>query len=162
MHSVDICKAMDLLDGGFVIHAYSHPVHSQLVVGFPNGYAVSIIRGAGTYGHKEGLYELAYAAYDKSTVGLDKIEWEVVSYDYATRVLMQSDSIAGWLTEHDVSVIARNVSLWQPYTSYSDVVDETAETCDDEPVEGDDSYDEFPDEYLPIEPYYSGEYDYDA
>ena len=26
---------------------------------FPNGYGVSVIRGSGTYGYREGLYELA-------------------------------------------------------------------------------------------------------
>jgi hypothetical protein len=31
----------------------------QAVIRFPNNYGVSVINGVGSYGHKEGLYELA-------------------------------------------------------------------------------------------------------
>lgn len=67
----------------------SDPWISRLKVQFKNGYELSIVRGLGTYGSDQGLFEIA------------------VFYDgeFVTRELQDdedADSVIGYLTESDV------------------------------------------------------------
>ena len=42
----------------------------QCIVFFPNGYGASIIKGPGTYGYEQGLYELAVLKGDADSADL--------------------------------------------------------------------------------------------
>jgi hypothetical protein len=64
---------------------------------FPNGYGVSVVRGDGTYGGPEGLYELAVLA-----------EGRIV---YDTPV---TNDVLGWLTEGDVTERLNEVATLPP------------------------------------------------
>jgi len=64
----------------------------QAKVFFPNGYGASIIKGPGTYGGRDGLYELAVLKGTEGACGL--------CYD----TLITSD-VEGWLNEDAVTAL---------------------------------------------------------
>ena len=56
---------------------------------FDNGYGASVVRGPGTYGSRDGLWELAVTHGD---------DWKS---DYSTPI---TDDVLGWLTPVDVDL----------------------------------------------------------
>lgn len=66
----------------------------RAVVKFDNGYSASIVKGFGTYGSKDGLYEMAMLDNNgKIVYGLDI-----------------SDDVLGYLSESDVSLYLLKIS----------------------------------------------------
>jgi hypothetical protein len=63
----------------------------QAVVKFENNYGASIVRHNGSYGSKQGLYELAVTEYDEDG------HWSIC---YDTPL---TDDVLGYLTEDDVT-----------------------------------------------------------
>jgi hypothetical protein len=63
----------------------------QAVVKFENNYGASIVRHNGSYGSKDGLYELAVTEYDENG------HWSIC---YDTPL---TDDVLGYLTEDDVT-----------------------------------------------------------
>jgi len=64
---------------------------------FPNGYGVSVIRGYGSYGNEDGLYELAVLQGDEA-------DWSLC---YSTPV---TGDVEGHLTPDDVSRLMADVA----------------------------------------------------
>ena len=62
----------------------------QAIVKFENNYGASVVRHMGSYGNKQGLYELAVTKYDKDG------HWSLC---YDTPI---TDDVLGYLTEDDV------------------------------------------------------------
>lgn len=69
----------------------------RMAVQFPNGLGISIIRGPGTYGYSEGLFEIAPLDEDGSIMHV-----EGVSAPY--------DDVRGWLTASEVLEAAEKIS----------------------------------------------------
>ena len=62
---------------------------------FRNGYGVSVVKGSGTYGHEQGLYELAL------------IDWgNNIVYDKG----VTEDGVSGYLTKNDVKELIATYS----------------------------------------------------
>lgn len=61
---------------------------------FPNGYGASVVRGEGTYGSDEGLYELAVLNSEGNL-------------DYSTPI---TSDVLGWLSEEDVSKYLNDIA----------------------------------------------------
>jgi hypothetical protein len=72
----------------------SYPPHTQRLYRFPNGQGASVINGPGTYGGKQGLWELAVLSWPD--VAEDLTGWKL---DYSTPV---TDDVIGWLTPAQV------------------------------------------------------------
>lgn len=70
---------------------------------FPNGYGVSVVRGRGTYGSEDGLYELA-------------VTHPGIGLVYDTPI---TDDVLGRLTEADVSEAMAEVEALPPRTASS-------------------------------------------
>ena len=63
----------------------------QAIVKFKNNYNASVVRHMGSYGNKQGLYELAVTKYDGDG------HWSLC---YDTPI---TDDVLGYLTEDDVT-----------------------------------------------------------
>ena len=63
----------------------------QAIVKFENNYGSSIVKHMGSYGNKQGLYELAVIKYDEND------NWDIV---YDTPI---TDDVLGYLTEDNVT-----------------------------------------------------------
>ncbi len=158
----DVSANSHMLPAGWrLLHSVQHPLYKQVYIGFPNGYAVSMVQGDGTYSDaNDGTVELGYAAWD----GVDTDSRELVSFDWATTVLQLGDSIQGWVP----IVTAVATCTWLASLPAVDYAAATAEQeYEDAPMEepeyDDDSYAEFEEwrEPYAVEPYFSGEFDND-
>lgn len=69
---------------------------------FPNGYSASVVRGDGTYGGSEGLYELAV------------LHGDTIVYDTPV-----TGDVLGWLTEGDVTERLNEIAGLPPRSSPS-------------------------------------------
>ncbi len=69
----------------------------QAVVSFSNGYGASVVKGATTYGGKQGLYELAITKLNENS------KWEIC---YDTPI---TNDVIGYLTEDDVIGILKQI-----------------------------------------------------
>lgn len=72
----------------------------QHIFRFPNGYGASIVRGYGTYGYEQGLYELAVIRF----VGDDPDDFGLC---YSTPI---TDDVLGYLSIEDVAVLLLRVA----------------------------------------------------
>ena len=70
----------------------------QAMVFFGNGYGASVIKGKGSYGVDDDLYELAVI---KKTEGED---WDIC---YGTEIA--GDDVIGFLTEYEVSTLLKQI-----------------------------------------------------
>lgn len=80
--------------------------HFTARIEFPNGYGASVVRGPGTYGGPEGLYELAV------------LHGGIIAYDTPI-----TDDVLGWLTEGDVTERLSEVETLPPRRSEVGVAD---------------------------------------
>lgn len=69
----------------------------RMAVQFPNGLGISIIRGPGTYGYCEGLFEIAPLDEDGNILRMPE-----VTGDY--------DEVAGWLSVAEVLEAAEKIA----------------------------------------------------
>lgn len=74
----------------------SHTGGVQAVAFFENGYGASVIKGFGSYGYEQGLYELAVI----------KGNHDVYSLEYGTPI---TDDVLGYLTEDEVSSLLAQI-----------------------------------------------------
>jgi hypothetical protein len=131
-----------LPDGWTLLDSTDHPMFRQIYIGFPNGYALSIIQGEGTHSDaSDGTVEIGYAAWD----GLDKDSRALVSYEYAVDELKVADNVQGYVS----IVTAVSTAMWLASLPGIDFISATAEHEYDEEPYDDDSYDEYPDDYFP-------------
>jgi hypothetical protein len=138
----DVAEHERLLTAGWVILcSVDHAIFRQIYIGFPNGYALSMVQGIGSSSSREdGTVEIAYAVWN----GVDKDSREVVSYGWATEQLKLSDNIQGWVP------VSTGVStaLWLAGLPDADFTAATAEPeYEEEPYDDEPEYDEYPEEH---------------
>ena len=80
------------------MEAFFGPNAIRALVEFPNGYRASIVRHAGSYGGKEGLFELAVMNSQNEIV-------------YDTPV---TDDVLGWLNPNEVEEAVSKVEALPP------------------------------------------------
>ena len=69
----------------------------QAIVKFENNYGASVVRHMGSYGNKDGLYELAVIEYDESG------DWDIC---YDTPI---TNDVLGYLTEDNVTTHLKQI-----------------------------------------------------
>jgi hypothetical protein len=84
-----VTRAEPIFDGGLVR------------VRFPNGYGASIIRHSGSYGGREGLFEVAVLNADGEL-------------DYTTPI---TSDVEGWLTPDDVAALLARIAALPTVTA---------------------------------------------
>ena len=67
--------------------------HVQYIFRFDNGYGASVVKGFGTYGYEQDLWELALITFNENN------SWSV---EYTDRIPVLSDDVVGWLNETEV------------------------------------------------------------
>lgn len=65
----------------------------RAIMNFPNGYGISVINSAFSYGGDMGLYEVAVLKDEK----------------VCSTPLIEHDDVAGWLTEEDVTEFMQKI-----------------------------------------------------
>ena len=99
--AVESAFEVKLPDGGRILKVSSSFPDlggKQLVIGFPNGYAASIVQNSISYGNADGLWEIGFSAWD-----VDTLDWNLITFEHAERVLGAHDQVAGYLDPDDVS-----------------------------------------------------------
>jgi hypothetical protein len=130
-------ESRKLPSGWAILDISQHPLHRQLVVGFPNGYALSMVQGQGTY-QDAGEVEIGYGAWNKD---VDNPAWALVSFSWARDVMDKNDSVQGWVPLGEAETVAEELA-GMPVVDFGEA---TADDVYDDYVD-DDSYDEYPEE----------------
>jgi hypothetical protein len=77
----------------------------QVLIRFPNGAGVSVVRHDLSYGGNQGLWEAAPVMY----LG-EGWEWDFIGQAFDLPGFADRDDVAGWLTESDVDAIIEMVA----------------------------------------------------
>ena len=95
MSEIELATARGLPPGAVVTE--HTPSNGQVVIECPNGYSASIIRNAMSYGHQDGLYELAVLRGGR------------IVYDTPI-----TGDVIGWLTPADAVEIVHQIAALPP------------------------------------------------
>jgi hypothetical protein len=94
----------------FKLESTNHALMNHLVIGFPNGYGMSIIQSKLSYSGP-GTWELGIARWHEAEY---TFEWELISFDDAESLLGLYDQIVGWQTPADLLDWARRLASLPP------------------------------------------------
>lgn len=84
---------------------------SQWLYRFQNGYGASVIRGAGSYGGPEGLFEVAVIRY----TGSGAEDFDVLpSLPHAPWLSDLAGDVHGWCSEEDVAALITRIAAIPP------------------------------------------------
>lgn len=77
----------------------------QRIYHFNNGYGASVICHSGSYGGREGLYELAAINWPEPIVEHDYSHFRIAHVPE----IIKTDTVVGWLTESDVEALLEKI-----------------------------------------------------
>lgn len=98
----EILKGVETL--GEVVVNRQHLDGVQIIVVFKNGYGASIVRHGFSYGHEEGLWELAVIKHDYYGSDHEMKHWHLC---YDTPI---TDDVLGWLSDDGVVNTCEKIS----------------------------------------------------
>jgi hypothetical protein len=95
----------------FKLESTNHDLMNHLVIGFPNGYGMSIIQSAQHYSDPPETWELGIARWH---VGVDAPEWGLIEFEEAEELLGLCDQVVGWQTPAELLAWAKRLAALPP------------------------------------------------
>lgn len=92
------CSDMVVDFAAFKLESTNHDLLNHLVLGFPNGYGMSIIQSRKHYCDPPETWELGLVRWSE----VDEITWDLIDFKDAERLFGLYDQVVGWQTPSDL------------------------------------------------------------